>query len=255
MPADLQPAKQTGRVPAVERAVAILDLIADTPRCLGASEIARSLGLPKSSVFGICETLVDLGLLRPGTGGYGPGPRALSWSAAFLARTSLVDEFRHLLSQDTRLSDYTVTLSTLDGPSVVYLACHNSDKPLGFTFHAGMHLPAVYTSTGKAMLAALPAPERAARIAMPWHPPFTGNSVKDPTAFEADTLRWQSLGYAIDNGEIREGMFCLGAAVLNAAGAPVAGVAVSMTSAEARSEARDALGAIIADIARKLSER
>ncbi|MCX8999905.1 IclR family transcriptional regulator [Rhizobiaceae bacterium BDR2-2] len=252
---DGQAAKETGkgRVPAVVRAVAVLDLIADMPKSLGVSDIARHLGLPKSSVHGICETLVGLGLLRFGPGGYGPGPRPLSWSAAFLRRSSLVSEFQHLLAHDRRLSDFTVTLSTLDGASVVYLACHNADKPLGFIFHAGMQLPAVYTATGKAMLSALPEAERRARIAGPWHPPFTANSVRGPVEFEQDVQRWRTLGYAVDNGEIREGMVCLGAPILNDRGMPAAGIAVSMTSAEARPEVRETLGAIIVEIARKLS--
>ena len=239
-------------VPAVERAVAIMDLLADTPRPMGVSDIARDLGLPKSSVYGICETLTDLGLLRPGPSGYGPGPRPLRWSSAYLSRTSLVQEFRILVAQDAVLSGYTVTLSALDGANVVYLACQNADKPLGFTFQAGQHLPAVFTATGKAMLAALPEEDRRARLAGSWHPPFTRNSVPDAAAFEAQLPRWRALGYAIDNGEIREGMICLGAAVLNAAQKPLAGIAISLTSAEARPEVQETLGQLIANIANRL---
>lgn len=252
--ADLSDAERSEKrlVPAVERAVAIMDLLAGTPRPMGVSDIARDLGLPKSSVYGICETLTELGLLRPGPSGYAPGPRPLRWSSAYLSRTSLVQEFRLLVAQDAVLSGYTVTLSTLDGANVVYLACQNADKPLGFTFQAGQHLPAVFTATGKAMLAALPDAERQDRLAGPWHPPFTRNGVPDAAAFEAQVPRWRALGYAIDNGEIREGMICLGAAILNTENKPHAGIAVSLTSTEARPEIRENLGNIIAKIARKL---
>ncbi len=242
------------RVPAIERAVAVMNMLADSPRPLGVSDIARDLGLPKSSVHGICETLADLDLLRLGPTGYGPGPRPLRWGSAYLARTSLVQEFQTQVARDSLLSDYTVTLSTLDGPNVVYLACHNADKPLGFTFQSGQNLPAVFTATGKAMLAALPPEDRRARLSGPWHAPFTRNSVADAAAFEAQLPRWRALGYAMDNGEIREGMICLGAAVLNADRRPVAGIAISLTAAEARPEVCETLGRVIVAVAARLAQ-
>ncbi|HEY0275568.1 MAG TPA: IclR family transcriptional regulator [Paenirhodobacter sp.] len=243
------------RVPAIERAVAILNLLADESRPIGVSEIARALGLPKSSVHGICETLADLDLLRLASTGYAPGPRPLRWSSAYLRRTSLVQEFQDLIARDPALAGYTVTLSTLDGQSVVYLACHNSDRPLGFTFQPGQTLPAVFTATGKAMLALLSPEERHQRLAGPWSAPFTTNGVRDSAAFEVQAAEWRTRGYAVDNGEIREGMVCLGAAVRDADGRPVAGIAISLTSAEARPELLSDLGRTMADFAARLSHR
>ena len=51
--------------PAVTRAAAILDLLAENgSAAAGPSELARRLGLPKSSIANICGALADAGCLR-----------------------------------------------------------------------------------------------------------------------------------------------------------------------------------------------
>lgn len=243
------------RAPAAERAILILDRIATGPGPLGVSELARDLDVPKSSVHGICETLAAAGVLQAGARGYSLSAHCLRWSSAYLSRSSMVTEFQHILSQDRRLSDYTVTLSTLEREEVVYLACRNADKPLGLTFQIGMRLPAVYSATGKAMLSHLPRAECRALLETRWHPPFTTHGVRNLEAFETEAETWRARGYALDEGEIREGMTCIGAPILDARGRPVAGIAISMTSAEARPEILPGLGAIMRDIAGALAQR
>ncbi|WP_330647239.1 IclR family transcriptional regulator [Thioclava sp. FTW29] len=247
-----EPSKR--RAPAAERTILILDKLSAHPSPLGVSELAREMGLPKSSVYGICETLVAAGVLHSEPDGYSLSAHCLRWSSAYLTRSSLISEFQRVLSRDDRLANYTVTLSTLEQGQVVYLACRNSDRPLGFTFQIGMRLPAVYSATGKAMLSHLPEAERTAILHLPWPAPFTPNSVRDIAAFEADAQIWRQNGYAIDNGEIREGMVCLGAPILGPAGSPVAGIAISMTSAEASQVKQTELGAAIRDIAKSLAQ-
>ncbi|ROQ24878.1 IclR family transcriptional regulator [Gallaecimonas pentaromativorans] len=250
--ADAQPKRL---VPAIDRAVMVLDLIAAEPGVAGVSELARRLGLAKSSVHGICDTLCALGLLRVAGSGFEMGPRSLHWSASFLDRSDLVSEFERILSEDRRLDDYTVTLSTLSGAEVMYLACRNAAKPLGFTFQLGMRLPAIYTATGKAMLSQMESEQRQALLAGPWPAAFTANSVASLEALEGQFSEWRQLGYALDRGEIRDGMVCLGAAVKDRSGKPVAGIAISMTSAEASAAALKDCGVIVGELAAKLMVR
>ena len=239
----------TRRAPAADRAVLILDELAGSPRPLGVSDLARALQAPKSSVYGICETLAAAGVLRADATGYSLTAHCLKWSAAYLQRSSIISEFQHLLDMDRRLEDFTVTLSMLERQQVVYLACRNSTKPLGFTFQIGMQLPAVYSATGKAMLAHLPENEVSAILDLPWHPAFTAKSVRNASDFLSTCRKWRHFGYAVEDGEIRDGMVCFGAPILDDAGRPVFGVAISMTSEEAPAELRDRLGALTRELA------
>jgi ribose transport system substrate-binding protein len=73
------------RVPAVTRAVALLDAVAASNNGLTLSDIARSLEAPKSSLFNICEALVAERLLRrDAVGRYRIGVRIAEFAAAQL---------------------------------------------------------------------------------------------------------------------------------------------------------------------------
>jgi len=80
--------------PAVTRAGAILDVLAeaagDAP---GPSELARRLGLPKSSIANICNALADIGLVRRVGTGFALGRKLAELGGAYLASVDQVQEF------------------------------------------------------------------------------------------------------------------------------------------------------------------
>lgn len=107
-------------VPAVMRAAQILDLIAKAgdgiSGALKLSDIARQAGLPKSSVHGLCQTLVHLKLLKfNNDGSFSMGPQSVRWANVFLAGSDIVEVFHEAVAQAEGLGAYTLTLSHLDG--------------------------------------------------------------------------------------------------------------------------------------------
>ncbi|MCJ8140861.1 IclR family transcriptional regulator [Falsirhodobacter halotolerans] len=241
-------------VPAVERAVRILDVVAASGP-MGLTAISRALSIPKSSTHALCHTLCHLDLLREKAGTYVLGMKFLGWNGAVLNDSALITEFKDLLARTPALGEYTVTLSTLHEAEVIYLACQNSSAPLGVSFRIGMRLPAAFTATGKAMLAHLPQAELDRALALPLPPPLTGVSVQSVDALLQDIETTRARGFSIDNGQVRSGMCCLGAAVLDASGDVVAGVALSMTTAEVQPETIATAGRAMSDFARTLSCR
>ena len=114
-------------VPALVRGTRVLDAVMASDRPPTVSDLARQLDLPKSTVHGLCATLVQLGLLtRRDAKSFQIGPRVMRWANAFLAQSELTAEFSALWTNLTVLADETITLSVLDGPEVVYIACRNS---------------------------------------------------------------------------------------------------------------------------------
>ena len=240
-------------VPAVTRASAIMDLIAaQGAQRLG--EIAKALDLPKSSVHGLCQTLCHLGLLHQNGEGFVIGAKALSWAQGFDRQSVLVQAFHQALAERPALAPYTVTLSVRDGTDVLYIACRNADAPLGLTFRTGMRLPAVYTATGKAVLAHLSDAELD-RVTAVWPTPFTPYSVTDATALRAQLATVRQARIGLDEGELREGMVCLGAAILSPADEALGGVAISMTAAECPAESRKRHAAALRDLAEAIRAR
>ncbi|EFM56774.1 IclR family transcriptional regulator [Brucella inopinata] len=251
-------------VPAVMRAAQILDQIARATQEGGKrsgegmklSELARQTALPKSSVHGLCQTLVHLKLLKlNGDGSFSMGPQSVRWANVFLAQSDIVEAFHEAVAEAAGLGAYTLTLSHLEGPEVIYLSCRNSSAPLGITFRIGMRVPAVFTATGKAMLAAMSPRELTQHLPSEWPDPVTPTSVSSLTALEKEMAEAVIKGYSLDNGQLREGMFCIGAAICDRPFHPVAGIALSMMAAEARPDIIEAMGKRVRALADNVAER
>ncbi len=197
------------------------------------STLSRALGLPKSTVHGLCVTLVNLGLLvRRSDASFRIGPHVMRWANAFLAGTDLTAEFAALWDDLKVLPNGTITLSVLDGTDVVYIGCRNSGQPLGITFRIGMRLPAVYTATGKALLSTMSDARVCEIIGHSWPDALTARSVRDVSMLLRELKECRERGYSIDDGQTREGMHCFGAVVRDSSCQAVAGVAVSLLADE-----------------------
>jgi IclR family transcriptional regulator, blcABC operon repressor len=244
-----------GGVPAVVRAKAILDLVAQSQNAPHISEIARFLSLPKSSVHGLCNTLVALGLLsRCGPGSFGMGGHLMVWANAFAAKSDMIASFLRLWDETPELQNNTVTLSTLDGADVTYIACKEGKSPLGINFRIGMRLPAAFTATGKAMLATHMTEAVDTLYAEGMPEPLTRMSVRQLDDLKQEIEITRQRGYSVDNCQVREGMYCFGAAILGfSSRQAIGGIAISVLEGEVDAETERKVGGLAKACAEKLS--
>ncbi|HEX6362806.1 MAG TPA: helix-turn-helix domain-containing protein, partial [Albitalea sp.] len=141
-------------VPAVSRALTLLDRLAVRREPMTLARLAAELALPKSSVHGLCNTLMSFGYLRrQDDGSFLIGPRVMGLAEAFIAGTNVAREFDALWADAGIATDETILLSVLSGAEVIYVGARNGVRPLGLAFNVGMRLPAHLAATGKAMLA------------------------------------------------------------------------------------------------------
>ena len=202
-------------VPAVTRAGAILDVLADIGGIpAGPSEIARRLGLPKSSIANICGALADAGLVRRVGTGFALGRRLAELGGAYLATVDQVQEFYEASRRLDAGSEETVQLAVLDGLEMTYLARHDGRQPVRLTSGIGRRLPASCTATGKAALASLDDAELARRFeGVTRLPTLSARSHRTVDALMADLREVRERGYAIDDEETMEGVVCYGVMV------------------------------------------
>ena len=251
-------AADTPLVPAVERATRVLDHLAAAARPQPLAELAKSLALPKSSLHGLLHTLTALGLaMRDDRGEYALGPKALHWAQAFERQSSVIAAFNEASQAFAALREETIMLAVLDGEDVLYLACRPGSRALGVNFRVGGRFPACFTSSGKAMLATLPAERVDGLVARALPGRLTRHSVADRTALERQLIAARASGYAVDDEETAEGMHCFGAPVFAAGrNEAVAAVAVSLikasTTPEREAEVVAAITALAADVSRRL---
>ncbi|UOO81460.1 IclR family transcriptional regulator [Uruburuella testudinis] len=246
--------KSSISIPALDKAVRILDLLTREATPMSGADIAKILDLPRSSVHGLLAGLLEADLVRKtDERHFALGTHVMYWANGFLAQQDVVAEFHEAIARIPELAPYTLTLSTLSGDQVVYLACKNSNAPLGFTFRIGMQVPAVFTATGKMMLSGL-SDEEVKQIISHFPPPFTDNSVQNHHDFAHELAQIRRQGYAVDNGQLRLGMHCFGVAVYDHNNQARFGVAASLIEQEADEAARRHLIGSLQQLAARLTQ-
>jgi IclR family transcriptional regulator, blcABC operon repressor len=242
--------------PAVTRAAALLGVLAEPGvGPMGPSDLARRLGLPKSSIANLCSALEGVGFVTRIDGRYELGPRLLELGGAYLRQTDALTAFRDTCRRLPTASQETVQFATLDGMDVVYLARHDGSQPIRLASDIGGRMPAMCTGLGKAMLSRLDphiAEDRLRQTSM--FPALTHNSIRNVPDLMSDLERTRERGYAIDDEENTIGVVCFAVALpgTDRAGRQRA-VSVTMLKARATDALRDAIVADLTELARTLS--
>ena len=250
------PPDDSPRVPAVDRAVRLIDTLAASHEPLGLAELARRLALPKSSLHGLLATLVSHGLARRSDAGeFSLGTRPLQWADAYVAQSDILRAFDASARRIEALTAETVMLAVLEGPEVLYLACRPGTRPLAVNFRVGGRFPAAFTSSGKAMMSTLS--DEAVRELLGQQPFLrpTRHSVDSPAALLRQLALARRQGHATDDEETAEGMQCFGAPVFGPRSPQaIAAVAVSVIKAGLTPNRRQELVSAVRQLAGQLSD-
>jgi IclR family transcriptional regulator, KDG regulon repressor len=245
-------------VPAVSRALDILELFLDRPS-LSAPEITERLGLPRTTVHELVTTLTERAYLIPTPGQptrYRLGMRLFQLGSVFADQLDLAAEAREVARAVAAKCDETVHVAVLDGADVVYVAKVDSTHPVRMVSAVGRRLPAHCTGVGKMLLSGLPEDALDARYPRDRElPGMTPQSVTSPARLRAqlDDIRRSGLSY--DECESNESVFCVAAPVYDHTGDMVAGMSISVPSIRWNDERRGAWSALIRDGAAELSQR
>lgn len=206
-----------GPVPAVTRAAAILDAVAEMDGApASVSDLARTLGLPKSSTANLLTALADTGLLARREGGFVLGRKLAELGGRYLSTVDEVTEFYQLCRRSPVLSRETVRASVLDGLDVLYLARYDGMRPLRLTANIGDRFPASCTATGKAMMSTLDPAVLADRLrGLPALPQLTSKSIATVPDLLAEIEQVRERGWAVDDEETTIGVTCFAVPVGN----------------------------------------
>jgi IclR family acetate operon transcriptional repressor len=234
VPRVTQATPRAGRVQSLERAFAVLELIAANRGSMTLSSLARDSGLPPPTLHRLARTLLDLGYLRQDASRrYALGPRL-----ALLADTSSANLNAVALPHLAHLVDEigeTANLAMLDGDLVAYVAQVPGRHSMRMFTEVGRRVQPHCTAVGKAVLAATrtDADIRAllGRTGLPRH---TQHTVVDVDEFLVQVQTVRARGYALDEGEQEVGVRCIAVNVTGSSlplGLSVSGPAPRMTDA------------------------
>jgi DNA-binding IclR family transcriptional regulator len=245
---------ERGNAPAVSRAIRVLGLLAEARSGpLGISEIARALGIAKSSTSNLLGALEEGRLVERSGSGYVLGRRNVELGGAYLATFDQVREFYKICSESPVLSHELVQLAVLDRTDVLYLARHEGRAPLRLSASIGDRYPASITAIGKALLARLSPAEVAVRFADPaTRPRLTDRSETSLEGLQRDLARTRERGWSLDEGQVHPMVVGVAMAVPpRASGEPTFAIGVSMIDSATTEEHRD----LVVDELRRAVER
>lgn len=145
-------------VPGLERGLRILGEFSRDERVLTAPELARRLGVPRSTVFRLLVTLEQMGFVErtPDGRSYRLGLAVLRLGFEYLASLNIVDLGRPLLEALRDRSGFSASLVVRDGRDVVYLYRSAPRSPFATSVAVGTRLPAHATVLGHVLLGDLP---------------------------------------------------------------------------------------------------
>lgn len=201
--------------PAVSRAVRILDLLAEAngqPRTL--TDIARELGIAKSSTSNLCVALEEGRLIRRVGSGFLLGRRTVELGSFYLAGFDPVREFYRLCEESPVLSRQLVQIALLDGTRVLYLAVHEGRERFALSASVGDRYPASATAVGTALLAELDDDEIDRRFVDDRDiVTFTEKSTASLSELLTKVWAARKRGYAVDDGELHPSVLGIAVAV------------------------------------------
>jgi DNA-binding IclR family transcriptional regulator len=220
---------QTPTIQVLERAFALLDLLASQPEPLALKDISEKTGLHPSTAHRILNDLtIGRYVDRPHAGSYRLGMRLLEMGNLVKARLDVRDAAIPPMRELHKFTHQPVNLSMRQGDEIVYVERTYSERSGMQVVRAiGGRAPLHLTSVGKLFLAhddLLRVRAYALRTGLTGH---TRNSITDITRLERELAGVLSSGCARDDEELELGVRCIAAGIFDDQGKLVAGLSVS----------------------------
>ena len=216
-------------IQSVDRAITLLEAIAEAGGETTLTELSRRTKLNISTCHHLLSTLVSRGYVAkvPVRRSYALGARILYLSNACLTQVDLPVRAHPFIEQINAATGETVHLAVLQGDTMVKVAKRESRHPVRVDTGAlGKSDAAHATATGKAMLAWLPEDEMR-RVLAHGMARYTPNTITEWPALIEELRHVRRNGYSIDREEFQPGVICIGAAIRDHNGAVVGAISAS----------------------------
>ena len=196
------------------------------------SEVAAAAGLARPTARRLLLTLEELGYVRSSGGAFELTPKVMSLGMAYVSALGLWDIARPHMAALVARTGESSSMAQLDGSDIVYVARVSVPKLIALRVEIGTHFPAVQTSQGKVLLAALPPDQVAAALAQPSRsglPPYIG---RPPGQLRDELAEIRARGWALADEELAPGVRSVAVPVRDGTGTVRAAMNVTVHAAE-----------------------
>ena len=253
--ADNDPDPRDGGVQSVDRALAIIETLAEDDEGYRLSDLAVRTGLSPSTVHRLLATLEKRRFVQFDRyeSKWHVGAQSFAVGATFARRRNFVAQAMPYLRKLRDLTRETANLAVVDDESIIVLTRMESREIMRSLTKVGGRVAMVASGVGKAVLATYSDQDVNAIIRRQGMPRLTEKSIVRPGGLfkELETIRRQ--GYAVDDEEARMGLRCVAAVVYNDCGEPLAAISVSGMTSRVTDDRLPALGTIVREVAAELT--
>ncbi|KAB1643213.1 IclR family transcriptional regulator domain-containing protein [Gulosibacter chungangensis] len=193
------------------------------------SEVAKRADISPASARRFLYTLETMGYVRADGRQFALTPRVLELGFSYLSALSLPEAMQPHLEQLSRAVGESVSAAVLTGSDIVYIARVPTRRIMSIGITIGTSFPAHATSMGRVLLAALPEARARELISNGPLETFTSSTLTDVTALLEELARVRKQGWAINDGELEEGLRSLAVPIHGKDGTVAAAINISTT--------------------------
>ncbi|HEY1480348.1 MAG TPA: IclR family transcriptional regulator [Gaiellales bacterium] len=247
------------RVHSVERALELLGTLADAGADgMTLSDLGRSLEVSKSSAYAILQTMLAHGFVADTGEGMGRRYR-LGMALARLgdvvtSQIGLRDMAVPVLRSLTADTGLTSRVAVFDEPHAVVIASiDGANSAIQFASNLYKRELMHSSAVGKTMLATLDEQHVRSLLQQAGMPRKTARTITDPDAMLRDLDDVAQQGYALDDEEDVDGVFCVASVVLDHTGGCAGAISVTGLRLDLPDSRLHELGVVTREHARRLS--
>jgi len=217
---------------AIHKGLALFNLILRDDGQTPLPQLAAGLDLPRSTLYRLAGALEAAGLAgKLGTGRYIASASLVARLSSLSAAGQLARLARPLLRQLARNCAATAHLGIMEDGMVTYLVKESAPSAPPILTRENAQLEAYCSGIGKVLLAWLPQAEQEAYLANGPFVALTAHTITSPGALRSCLDEARANGFARDEGEVSEDIYCLAVPVLRGDGPALAGISLSRTPA------------------------
>jgi IclR family pca regulon transcriptional regulator len=194
--------------------------------------VAGSAGLARPTARRMLLTLEELGYVRAVPGGFELTPRVLELGMSYVLSRSLWDVARPHLEALVARTHESSSIAQLDGADIVYVARVAVPKIITLAVTIGTRFPAMQTSLGKVLLAALPPDQAEHVLAEPSRSGITPRWQPDPAQRAAELRAVRARGWSLTDEQLAPGIRSVAAPLRDGTGQVIAAMNVTVHAAE-----------------------
>jgi IclR family pca regulon transcriptional regulator len=196
------------------------------------TEVASATGLARPTARRILLTLTELGYVRAEGAGFALTPRVLDLGVAYVRSQGLWDIARPHMSDLSAATNESCSIAQLDGSDIVYVARVAVPKIVALAVQIGTRFPALQTSLGKVLLAALEPAEVTRVLAEPTRSGLVPRWCPSAAEREAELREVRARGWALTDQQLALGIRSVAVPLRDGAGAVVGALNVNTHAAE-----------------------